>query len=95
LPILGIALLMWGPQKLPELGKGLAQGIRGFKDVLKPKSRLAAAWGMLVAHAAPSTAATGAADGHIFRAIPAKVRAMTALDSSWTPRACLPPIRPL
>jgi sec-independent protein translocase protein TatA len=36
--ILGIALLMWGPQKLPELGKGLAQGIRGFKDALKPES---------------------------------------------------------
>jgi sec-independent protein translocase protein TatA len=36
--ILGIALLMWGPQKLPELGKGLAQGIRGFKDALKPDS---------------------------------------------------------
>jgi len=33
--ILGIALLMWGPQKLPELGKGLAQGIRGFKDAIK------------------------------------------------------------
>ena len=36
--ILGLALLMWGPQKLPELGKGLAQGIRGFKDALKPES---------------------------------------------------------
>jgi sec-independent protein translocase protein TatA len=36
--ILGIALLMWGPQKLPELGKGLAQGIQGFKDALKLES---------------------------------------------------------
>jgi sec-independent protein translocase protein TatA len=36
--ILGIALLMWGPQKLPELGRGLAQGIRGFRDALKPES---------------------------------------------------------
>jgi sec-independent protein translocase protein TatA len=33
--ILGICLLFFGPQKLPELGKGLAQGIRGFKDSLK------------------------------------------------------------
>jgi sec-independent protein translocase protein TatA len=33
--ILGVFLLMWGPQKLPELGKGLAQGIRGFKDAIK------------------------------------------------------------
>jgi sec-independent protein translocase protein TatA len=35
LVILGIALLMFGPKKLPELGKGLAEGIRGFKDALK------------------------------------------------------------
>jgi sec-independent protein translocase protein TatA len=34
--ILGIVLFFWGPQKLPELGKGLAQGIRGFKEALKP-----------------------------------------------------------
>jgi sec-independent protein translocase protein TatA len=35
LVILGIALLMFGPKKLPELGTGLAQGIRSFKDSLK------------------------------------------------------------
>ena len=33
--ILAIALLLFGPQKLPELGKGLAQGIRSFKDSIK------------------------------------------------------------
>ena len=33
--ILAIALLFFGPQKLPELGKGLAQGSRSFKDSLK------------------------------------------------------------
>ena len=33
--ILAIGLLFFGPQKLPELGKGLAEGIRGFKDSLK------------------------------------------------------------
>ena len=33
--ILAIALLMFGPKKLPELGKSLAEGIRGFKDSLK------------------------------------------------------------
>ena len=27
-------LFLFGPKKLPELGKGLAQGIRGFKDGL-------------------------------------------------------------
>ena len=35
LVILAIALLMFGPKKLPELGKGLAEGIRSFKDALK------------------------------------------------------------
>ena len=31
LVILGIALLVFGPKKLPELGKGFGEGIRGFK----------------------------------------------------------------
>lgn len=35
LVILGIALLVFGPKKLPELGKGLGDGIRGFKDAMK------------------------------------------------------------
>ncbi|MGO9257625.1 MAG: twin-arginine translocase TatA/TatE family subunit [Bryobacteraceae bacterium] len=26
---------MFGPKKLPELGKGLAEGISGFKDAIK------------------------------------------------------------
>ncbi len=30
-----IALLLFGPKKLPELGKGLAEAIRGFKDGMK------------------------------------------------------------
>jgi sec-independent protein translocase protein TatA len=29
--ILGVALLIFGPKKLPELGKGIGEGIRGFK----------------------------------------------------------------
>ena len=29
--ILGIAMLVFGPKKLPELGKGLGEAIRGFK----------------------------------------------------------------
>lgn len=33
--ILVIALLFFGPSKLADLGKGLGQGIRGFKDALK------------------------------------------------------------
>jgi sec-independent protein translocase protein TatA len=33
--ILVFALFVFGPKKLPELGKGLAQGIRSFKDGIK------------------------------------------------------------
>lgn len=32
LVIVFIALLVFGPKKLPELGKGLGDGIRAFKD---------------------------------------------------------------
>jgi len=35
LVILGIALLVFGPKKLPELGKGLGEGIRGFRSAMK------------------------------------------------------------
>ena len=34
LVIFGIALLVFGPKKLPELGKGIGEGIRGFKSAL-------------------------------------------------------------
>jgi sec-independent protein translocase protein TatA len=30
--ILGIALLVFGPRRLPELGKGLGEAIQGFKN---------------------------------------------------------------
>lgn len=36
--ILAIALLVFGPKKLPELGQGLGKGIRGFKDALRGTS---------------------------------------------------------
>jgi sec-independent protein translocase protein TatA len=32
--ILGIVLIFFGPKRLPELGKGLGQSIRGFKEGL-------------------------------------------------------------
>jgi sec-independent protein translocase protein TatA len=35
LVIFGIALLVFGPKKLPELGKGLGDGIRGFRTAMK------------------------------------------------------------
>jgi sec-independent protein translocase protein TatA len=34
LVIFAIALLVFGPKKLPELGKGLGESIRGFKAAL-------------------------------------------------------------
>lgn len=33
--ILVIALLLFGPSKLPGLGKGLGEGIKGFKEGIK------------------------------------------------------------
>lgn len=33
--ILGIALLIWGPSKLADLGKGMGEGIRNFKGAMK------------------------------------------------------------
>jgi sec-independent protein translocase protein TatA len=35
LVVLGIALLVFGPKRLPELGKGLGDGIRGFRSAMK------------------------------------------------------------
>ncbi|MFN7949347.1 MAG: twin-arginine translocase TatA/TatE family subunit [Blastocatellia bacterium] len=32
LVVLGIVLIVFGPKKLPELGKGLGEAIRGFKS---------------------------------------------------------------
>jgi sec-independent protein translocase protein TatA len=37
LVIFGIALLVFGPKKLPELGKGIGDGIRGFKSAIKER----------------------------------------------------------
>ena len=43
LVILAVALLVFGPSKLPELGKGLAQGIKNFKDAIKGEPEVIAA----------------------------------------------------
>jgi sec-independent protein translocase protein TatA len=39
LVIFGIALLVFGPKKLPELGKGIGDGIRGFKSAMKEEEK--------------------------------------------------------
>ncbi|HEX3941566.1 MAG TPA: twin-arginine translocase TatA/TatE family subunit [Acidobacteriaceae bacterium] len=36
--ILVVALVLFGPRKLPELGKGLGEGLRGFKEAIKGDS---------------------------------------------------------
>jgi len=33
--ILFIALLVFGPKKLPELGKGLGEGLKGFREGIR------------------------------------------------------------
>ena len=37
--IFGIALLVFGPKKLPELGKGIGDGIRGFKTAMRDRDK--------------------------------------------------------
>jgi len=39
LVIFGIALLVFGPKKLPELGKGIGESIRGFKSAMAMKEQ--------------------------------------------------------
>ena len=41
LVILIIAMFVFGPKKLPELGKGLGEGIRGFKKAMNEIDTLA------------------------------------------------------
>lgn len=48
--ILVICLLIFGPRRLPELGKGLGEAIRGFRDGMKD--------GNTAAPAAPTTTAS-------------------------------------
>ena len=38
LVIFFIALLVFGPKKLPELGKGIGEGLRALKDGMKNSS---------------------------------------------------------
>ena len=38
LVILGLAVLLFGGKKIPEIGRGLGEGIRNFKDSLRGES---------------------------------------------------------
>ncbi|HSY50990.1 MAG TPA: twin-arginine translocase TatA/TatE family subunit [Thermoanaerobaculia bacterium] len=33
-----VAIIFFGPKKLPELGKGLGEAIRGFRDSMSPSA---------------------------------------------------------
>jgi len=48
LVIFGIALLVFGPKKLPELGKGIGKGIPGFKSAMKEEDKPAATEAIVV-----------------------------------------------
>ena len=37
--IVAIALLLFGPSKLADLGKGLGEGIKNFKSAVKDKDK--------------------------------------------------------
>ena len=38
LVILALCIFIFGPKKLPELGKAIGDGIRGFKEGMNPTS---------------------------------------------------------
>ena len=54
--IFAIALLIFGPKKLPELGKGIGEGFRALKDGMKDKPEPPAA----TAASAPAVPASNA-----------------------------------
>jgi sec-independent protein translocase protein TatA len=61
--VLGLALLFFGPKRLPELGKGLGTSIRDFKDAMtgprpedKASSQLEAPKASVSATVAPAAA---------------------------------------
>jgi sec-independent protein translocase protein TatA len=37
--ILGVAVLLFGGKKIPELAKGLGEGIKNFKNALKEEEK--------------------------------------------------------
>ena len=40
--VLGVAVLLFGGKKLPELAKGLGEGIKSFKEAVKEEDKPAA-----------------------------------------------------
>jgi sec-independent protein translocase protein TatA len=54
--IFAIALLIFGPKKLPELGKGIGEGFRALKDGMKDKP--AETTNTAASNSAPGTTST-------------------------------------
>jgi sec-independent protein translocase protein TatA len=50
LVIVGIALLFFGPKKLPELGKGIGEGISGFKAAINDEEKPASTTATTIAN---------------------------------------------
>ena len=50
LVIFGIALLVFGPRKLPELGKGIGEGIRRFKTAMQTDEEKSASTTTVIAN---------------------------------------------
>jgi sec-independent protein translocase protein TatA len=38
--LFGIALLVFGGKKIPELGRGIGEGIRGFKSAMREDEKV-------------------------------------------------------
>lgn len=74
-----IALLVFGPKKLPDAGKALGQAIRGFKASMEGKDEVDVGAGALPAHptcpACTKSVEVGAAFcTHCGRALPGAIR---------------------
>jgi len=61
--VLVIALLVFGPKKLPELGNGLGRGMREFKETVTGEKREAVEVSAVAAPKPEDTAATVAEAG--------------------------------
>jgi len=82
-----IALLVFGPKKLPDAGKALGQAIRGFKASMEGKDETPAGTAVLPAHltcpaCTKSVEADAAFCGHCGRALAGAPRGQAAHDKS-------------
>jgi sec-independent protein translocase protein TatA len=53
--LLVLALLVFGAKRLPEMGKSLGEGMRGFKDSLNPQPQAAQINPMSITATVPAT----------------------------------------